>query len=136
MQDSIIKALVKKLIDIEFVRFVIVGGIATIIHYGIYLLLNQFLNVNIAYSLGYIISWCCNFYLSSKFTFKSRATIKKGIGFAASHLINYLLHIIFLNLFLYIGIAEEYAPIPVYCCVIPINFILVRTVFKSNWFQK
>lgn len=136
MPHSLTKKAVKKLLNAELFRFVIVGGIATVIHYGIYLLLNQFLNANVAYTLGYFISWCCNFYLSSKFTFKSKASVKKGVGFAASHLINYFLHILFLNLFLHIGIDEKYAPILVYCCVIPINFVLVRTVFKSKWFQK
>jgi hypothetical protein len=44
--------------------------------------------------------------------------------------VNYLLHMLFLNLFLWIGVAEQWAPIPVYCLVVPINFLLVRTVFK------
>lgn len=119
----------------EFVRFGIVGLIATAIHYGIYYLLLGFLSVNISYTVGYIVSWCCNFFLSSRFTFKSKANVKKGVGFAISHLVNYFLHMLFLNLFLHLGASETIAPVFVYCCVIPINFILVRTVFKSKWFQ-
>ena len=127
--------LVRKILDIEFIRFGIVGGIATAIHYGIYYLLLGFLNVNIAYTIGYVISWLCNFYLSSRFTFKSKANLKKGVGFALSHLVNYLLHILFLNLFIRLGVSEAIAPIFVYCCVIPINFLLVRTVFRAKIFQ-
>lgn len=119
----------------EFIRFAIVGIIATSIHYGIYYGLQLIINVNIAYTIGYIISWICNFFLSVHFTFKTTANVKKGFGFAVSHGINYLLHMAFLNLFLRIGLSNEIAPILVYCCVIPINFILVRTVFKSKWFQ-
>ncbi len=127
---------IRSILGTEFIRFAIVGTIATIIHYGIYLLLEKIINVNIAYTIGFVISWFCNFYLSAKFTFRSTATVKKGIGFACTHLINYLLHMLFLNFFLFIGVSQELAPIPVFCCVIPINFLLVRTVFKSKWFQK
>ena len=37
----------------EFLRFVLVGVFATALHYGIYFLLQKFINVNIAYTLGY-----------------------------------------------------------------------------------
>lgn len=116
----------------EIIRFCIVGILATGIHYGIYLLLNQFVLVWLAYSIGYAISFVFNFYMTSVFTFKEKATVRKGIGFVFSHIINYLLHILFLSLFIWIGVGESYAPILVYLIVIPINFLLVRFVFKSK----
>jgi putative flippase GtrA len=119
----------------EFVRFAIVGLIATGIHYGIYYLLNLFINVNVAYTIGYVVSWLVNLYLTAHFTFKSVLSFKKGVGFAFSHLINYLLHLVLLNFFLFIGVSEEVAPLFVFALVIPINFLLVRFVFKSKQFQ-
>lgn len=89
------------------------------------------MKVNVAYSFGYVISLCCNLLLTSFFTFREKITWKKTAGFLASHGVNYALHIVFLNLFLYLGVAERWAPIPVYCIVIPINFVLVRTAFKK-----
>lgn len=120
----------------EIIRFCIVGTLATGIHYGIYLLLNQFILIWLAYSIGYAISFVFNFYLTSVFTFKEKATVKKGIGFVFSHLVNYLLHILFLSLFIRMGVEENYAPILVYLIVIPINFLLVRFVFKSKNYEK
>lgn len=119
----------------EVARFIIVGAIATIVHYGVYLFLMHFLSINIAYSLAYALSFVINFFLSANFTFKSKASFKKGFGFGISHLINYGLHILFLNLFLYLGLSNISAPIPVFAVVIPINFLLVRFVFKSKKFQ-
>jgi len=116
----------------EVIRFCIVGTLATGIHYGIYLLLNRFILVWFAYTIGYAISFICNFYLTSVFTFQSKATIKKGIGFIICHLINYILHLLFLTIFIWMGVEENYAPIPVYLIVIPINFLLVRFVFKTK----
>ena len=58
-------------------------------------------------------------------------SVKKGIGFSLSNLVNYGLHILFLNLFLWMGVPDKWAPLPVYCIVVPINFLLVRFVFKK-----
>jgi putative flippase GtrA len=119
----------------EVFRFVLVGGIATGIHYGLYLLLNPYLNASIAYTIGYIISFLCNFVLSNYFTFRTRPNVKKGLGFAFSHLVNYTLHIVLLNVFLWIGLSKTWAPIPVFAIVIPVNFILVRFFLKNKRFE-
>lgn len=116
----------------EIIRFGIVGIIATIIHYGIYLALNLIITSWIAYSVGYGISFLCNFYLSNKFTFKTKPTIKKGIGFGISHFVNYLLQVILLSIFIKLGIPDNYAPLPVFCIAVPVNFLMVRFVLKSK----
>ena len=129
------KQLLDSTLTREFFRFVIVGLVATGIHYGIYYLLEQIINVNIAYTIGYVVSWFVNLFLTSCFTFKSQLSFKKGVGFAFSHLVNYLLHMLFLNIFLAMGLSAEIAPLFVFAVVIPINFLLVRFVFKSKQFQ-
>lgn len=115
----------------EALRFLIVGVIATSIHYVIYWILMHWMSINVAYTIGYILSFICNFLLSSIFTFRSKATVSRGLGFCGAHLTNYLLHILFLNLFCYLGISAEIAPLFVYMIVVPVNFILVRLVFKK-----
>lgn len=115
----------------EFIRFGIVGGVATLLHYAIYIILNLYINTTLAYSIGYFISFLCNFYLSNRYTFKTTPTLKKGIGFSLSHIINYLLQVSLLHLFIYLGIKEQYAPIPVYAIAVPVNFFLVRFALKK-----
>ena len=115
----------------ELIRFGIVGVIATAIHYGVYWVLMHWIYVTIAYSIGYVVSFICNFLLTSVYTFRKRATVKKGLGFGVAHGVNYLLHVLFLHFFLWIGVSKSMAPIPVFAMVIPINFILVRFVFKK-----
>lgn len=120
-----------KVLKMEIVRFGIVGVAATAIHYGIYLLLKQVMDINISYTIGYLISLACNFFLTAKFTFQTKTSVKRGAGFIASHVVNYFLHLALLNLFVGAGIPSAYAPIPVYCIAIPVNFLLVRTVFRK-----
>ena len=64
----------------EFIRFVMVGVLATALHYGIYFLLQRFINVNIAYTLGYALSFIANFYLTAYFTFgKKRHGARRSV---------------------------------------------------------
>jgi putative flippase GtrA len=124
---------INKITILQFLKFSLVGLLATAIHYGIYLLTYKQMNVNIAYSIGYVVSFVFNFLLSNFFTFNTKPNVKRGVGFAISHLINYGLHIVFLNLFLFLSISDTYAPLLVYVVVFPINFILVRFAFKSKY---
>ena len=86
----------------ELIRFGIVGTTAAAIHYAIYWVLQHWINVNVAYTIGYVLSF----------------------------LVNYLLHIVLFNFFLWIGLSRELAPIAVLAIAVPTNFVLVRFVFK------
>jgi len=114
----------------EFLRFATVGVIATILHYGIYLLAMRWMPINVAYTLGYVLSFIANFYLTSWFTFKAAPTWSRLFGMIGAHAVNYLMHITLLNLFIWLGVQPLWAPIPVYCIVVPSNFLSVRCVFK------
>ena len=114
----------------EFLRFVMVGLFATGLHYGIYFVLQKFIQVIVA--LGYVLSFVANFYLTAYFTFGQPPSWKKAFGFGGAHLTNYLIHIGLLNLFLRLGFSRPLAPIPVFLIAIPVNFLLVRFVFKQK----
>lgn len=116
----------------EILRFGIVGILATGIHYLIYYLLKQIISPNAAFTIGYAVSFVFNFILTSLFTFKTQATVKRGAGFGLAHLCNYLLQMGLLNLALALGINSTLAPIPVYGIAIPVNFLMVRFVFKHE----
>lgn len=116
----------------ELFRFGIVGSMATALHYGIYYVFQLFVNVNVAYTLGYVLSFIANFYLTAYFTFGSRPSWKKLAGMGGAHAVNYALHLMLLNLFLRIGVPQVWAPVPVFAIAIPVNFLLVRFVFKQK----
>lgn len=121
-----------KKIHREAFRFIIVGVLATGIHYGVYYLLLYWMTPNPAYTSGYCISLIFNFILSNCFTFQTKPTVGKSIKFLLSHGINYLLHIGLFNLFLSLSIPKEIAPLFVFAIAIPVNFILVRLSLKGR----
>ena len=110
----------------EILRFGIVGIIAALLQYGVYLIMLFFMSPGIANTVRYIISFIFNFFASTHYTFKVKANAKRGMGFALSHVVNYLLQTVTLLLFIYIGVPKAYAPIPMFCVCVPVNFILVR----------
>ena len=128
----------------EVMRFGIVGVIATILQYGIYLAMMPLLSyalpklggndhslATIANTIAYIISFIFNFIASTRYTFKVKANAKRGAGFTLSHVVNYSLQTVFLNLFMMLGIGRQIAMIPTLCVCIPINFLLVRFFLKK-----
>lgn len=113
----------------EMLRFGIVGVLAVAIHYGVYWALQLFIDVNIAYTLGYLVSFLVNYYLSAHFTFRKSTSARNGIGFAGAHIFNYFLQLGLFNFFLWAGIHRLVAPLAVLLIAVPTNFIIVRFVF-------
>lgn len=116
----------------KFARFVINGCLAAGIHYGIYFLLQMYIEVNLAYNIGYIVSFLVNFYTTSIFTFHSRPTWKKFIGFSGSHAVNFGLHIVLFWACLQIGIHRLIAPFIVMGIAMLIQFTILRLIFKPQ----
>ncbi len=114
----------------QFIRFCIIGVLAAGVHYGVYYLLQLWTDVNVAYAAGYMVSFVGNFFLTSYFTFQTRPSWKRFIGFSGSHALNFLLHIVLFNLFLWMGVHHLIAPPLVMLVAMLVQFTILRFVFK------
>lgn len=125
----------------EVIRFGIVGGLATVLQYVIYLAMMPLLahavpqmgdhtQATSANTIAYFVSFVFNFIASTRYTFKVKANAKRGAGFTLSHVVNYSMQTIFLNLFVGLGLAKQWAMIPTLCICIPVNFLLVSFFLK------
>ncbi len=63
-----------RLIKLQFVRFVLVGGLATFIDFFILIFLVEVLSIHYLFSasFSFIVAGMVNFYLSKKWTFKNK----------------------------------------------------------------
>ncbi len=120
----------------EIVRFGIVGGIATVMQYGFYVILVNVLHVRAVPSsmISYALSFIGNFFLSSYFTFHSQPNAKKGLGFTLSHLFNMGLQTGLVAIFKGI-VGPTLALLPAMVICIPVNYCLVRFAFTSKIFK-
>ena len=116
----------------EVIRFGVVGVLATFIQYAVYWVLIRWLNPSVSMTIGYVVSFAFNFLASTRYTFRVKASARRGAGFALSHGVNYLLQMVTLNLFLWLGFSKQWAPIPMFCVCVPVNFLLVRFFMKGK----
>lgn len=114
----------------EIIRFGITGVVSTIVTYAVYFILLFCLNPTVSFTIAYLIAMAVNYLLTTYFTFKVKANKKNAGGFVVSNIVNYVLCTLFLNMFIFLGVMEKYAPIPMYMVCIPINYLLVRSVMK------
>ena len=118
----------------QFIRYCTVGSLAAGIHYWVYFVLQEYelVTLNIAYSIVYETRFIFNFFMTSYFTFRSNPSLKKALGFGGSHLVNYLIHMGLFNLFLSLDVNQEIAPLFVLAVAVPVNFVMLRFVFKHK----
>lgn len=115
----------------EILRFGLVGIIATIINYCTYWLLKETITPPIAYTIGYMCSLFCNYILSSFLTFRQKLSGIRFLRFGICHTVNCLLQIALISAFIKAGVADNWAPMPVYGISLPLNFIMVRRAILS-----
>ena len=112
----------------QFVRFVLNGVLSSAIHYGILF----WTIANIAYITGYLVSFVSNFFLTSYFTFRTKPTLKRFIGFSGSHALNFGLHVVLFNIFLWLGVHELIIPLLVIGIAMMVQFFILRLVFVKK----
>ena len=120
----------------QILRFGLVGGLATLIQYGIYIIFVDVISIAAVPStvISYVISFIANFFLSNYFTFHTKPNVKKGLGFALSHLINMGMQVGLVAIFKGI-VGNTLALLPAFAICIPINFLLVRVALTHKRFQ-
>lgn len=131
--DKLVKSESKKA---ELVRFGLVGGFATVLQYGMYVVFVHAVKVPpvVSTMISYGISFIANFFLSSYFTFHSNPNAKKGVAFTLSHLVNMGLQTGLVAIFKGI-VGPTLALLPAMAICVPVNFFLVRFAFTAKIFQ-
>lgn len=121
----------------EIVRFGLVGGLATVLQYGFYVIFVHAVGVKAVPStmISYALSFVVNYFLSSYFTFHTKPTAKNGLGFTLSHLVNMGLQTGLVAIFKEI-VGKTLALLPAMAICIPVNYCLVRFAFTSKIFTK
>lgn len=115
----------------EIVRFGVVGVTATALQYAVYVGLLPWLTPRVANTVGYVLSFVFNYIASTRYTFRVKSSTRRGLGFALSHLVNYLLQTAMLSLFLWLDVPKAVAMLPVFAVCVPVNFLLVRFFLKK-----
>ena len=114
----------------EFIRFCIVGAIATGIDAGIFYITIMFTSYPVALVTGYCISLIFNYLLTMYWTFQKKPSLANLIGVVGAHLFNlFIVRMGLMHLFVDImGIDDRIAYIPTLAISVVTNFLVVSFV--------
>ena len=126
-------------LNMEFVKFIIVGGINTLNGLWIPTVLSNIMNANIAYVVSYIPSLAISYVLNSLFTFKDKKlTFIKYLKFCLSYAPNFVIqNLIFLLTYNVLALNRYIGIILPSAIGIPVTFVLMKLiVFKKKTEEK
>lgn len=120
-------------ISTEAVRFVIGGGVNTLLSYVVYWALLLWLTYPYAYTISYGAAILTGFAINTYFVFRTTWSWRKLAAFPLIQLINYGLGLATVTVSIrYFGIDTRLAPIVATVIVLPINFLLTRTLMRHR----
>lgn len=122
-----------RLIAAEGMRFIVVGGLNTLVTYALSLLLTRWMPYSIAYSIGYAVGIAQAYWLSALFVFrrpmKKRSALRFPLVYVAQFLISLaILHIAIATFQLpsWLGLAIAVG------LTLPLTFILSRLIVRAE----
>ncbi|UOR12413.1 GtrA family protein [Halobacillus amylolyticus] len=124
-----------RVINREFIRFIVVGIINTLNYYMGYLLLHVVIEINYitAHIGSSLISLVISFFLNSYYTFRVRPTLSKFLQFPLTQLFNIAVSSSFVYLFVEnLRIHSTIAPILSIFITIPLTFMITGKILKNN----
>ena len=124
--------LLMKYINREFIRFILVGCLNTLVTYLLYLGLLTFFCYNLAYSCSYVGGIIFSYYLNVLFVFKKKVSWKSFLRFPLVYIFQYGCTLGLMNtLIIYGGVTQTAAPLIAIVATIPITFLLSKVVIAK-----
>jgi len=121
----------------QALRFVFVGGLNTVVSYGLYILLLSWLGYQLAYAVAYVTGIVFSYFLNAKAVFKVRTSLFKLFLFSLVYVLQLgggtaLMYVLIDRL----ELPKEFAPLAVLLIMVPISFFLVRTVMRLTFHKE
>ena len=119
----------------EFLRYVVVGCINTLIYYISYLVFMNIFNFSyrISFVAGYVISIIFSYFLNTYFTYKEKPSLKKFLLFPLTYIPNFIIQYIGMILLVdHFNMNRKLAPIITAIVATPITFFVMRYVIKKK----
>lgn len=111
----------------QFIRFLVAGGLNSVLTYLIYLGWLLVFPYAVAYTAAYVIGIVLSYYLSARFVFRVRPRIAGAIGYPVVYAAQYVLGIMGLHVLVEtLRMDERLAPAVVVAALAPVSFLMAR----------
>jgi len=117
----------------EFVRFLLVGAVNTLLSLAVFVVLSRFVSYPYAYTFAYAVGIISSYFLNVNFVFKERISLAGFLKFPMVYLLQYGLGMMLMWLFVgTMGLTPNFAMVAVIGISIPITFSLSRLIIKRE----
>ena len=125
----------KRFINTEIIRFVIVGGLNTLNYYVLYLLFTNLLNINyqISHIMAFFISMVGSFFFNTYFTYKIKPTLKKFFQFPLTYVVN--VTVTTLSIYILVDLLDldkNISPLLASLVAIPFTFLTSKRILVGK----
>ena len=115
----------------EFFRFLIVGGVNTVVTLSLFEGLRRVAPYLLAYSVAYVTGIGVSYVLNTSFVFRRRKTVKTAALFPLVYVAQYLLGMLLMWLLVdHAGFGPTASVVIVTVISVPLTFVLSRTVLS------
>lgn len=122
---------------IELLRFVLSGGVNTLLTYALYLVLLNVWPYTLAYTVTYLIGIYTSYYLNCVVVFRSEPKWRTALEYPVVYLFQYLLGVLLLYVLVdLLGLNNKVAPLVVIVLSIPMTFWMSRRIIRSRTNQE
>ena len=117
----------------QFIRFCIVGGIATLLDACLYLLFVNWMSYQASMVLSYTLCLCLNMLVTLRWTFRTRITLRGAAAVVFAHVFNlfvvrYKLMVLFV---VTMHINERIAYFPTLGISVIVNYYIIKTILNN-----
>jgi putative flippase GtrA len=123
-----------KLMNKEFIRFVLVGGINTANYYLLYLFLLHIggMPYMVSHLISFLVSMTISFFLNVYFTYRVKPTLSKFLQFPLTQLVNIVVSSALVYVFIEVfHFNSSIAPIVAVFFTVPITFLVTGKILKK-----
>jgi putative flippase GtrA len=117
----------------EFIRFCVVGAIATGIDAALFYAAKTIVPYQVALVIGYFVSLTVNYYLTTKWTFKVKQTWANLVGIISVHLVNlFVVRMGLMYLFVQqMGLDTNLAYVPMLIISVLFSFVAIKIIIHK-----
>lgn len=120
-----------------FLRFLLSGGLNTLLTYLLYLLLLQHIGARLSYSIAFASGVALAYGLGRVFVFRQPARAGRSRYFPLIYLVQYLLGVLIVHAWVeWLAWPDALAALASICVTVPMTFVLSRWVFQAPGRQR
>lgn len=117
----------------RWISFLTGGFLNTLLTYGIYLLLNMFISYQKSYVIAYVTGIVFSYLFNAQIVFNVKKSWKGLMAYPLVYLLQYILAALMLSLMVErLGIPKEIAPLLIIVLLLPLTYLLSKTILKAT----